>query len=81
MKTRLIQRAYVDGEKGTNTFPHIVEPSPVAKKALTDAKAGKDMSVYGAYVKLSHLLSKLLPQKLLMKIWLKQQDLDYRPKA
>ncbi|MDE6188778.1 MAG: SDR family NAD(P)-dependent oxidoreductase [Clostridia bacterium] len=76
MKTRLIQRAYVDGEKGTNTFPHIVEPKPVAQKALNDAKAGKDTSVYSAYVKFSHLLSKLLPQRLLMKIWLKQQDLD-----
>lgn len=75
MNTRLIERAFVDDEIGTNTFPHIVDPKPVALKALKDAKAGKDMSVYSAYVKLSHVLSKLLPQKLLMKIWLAQQNI------
>lgn len=53
-------------------FPAIVTPDVVAKKALNDAKKGKDMSVYGMYVKYMHLLSKIFPQKLVMKTWLKQ---------
>ena len=53
-------------------FPGIVSPDVVAKKTLNDAKKGKDMSVYGAYVKYMHLLSKIFPHKLVMKTWVKQ---------
>lgn len=51
-------------------FPGIVSPEKVVKKALKDAKKGKDMSVCSSYVKCQHLNVKLLPQKLTMKIWL-----------
>lgn len=51
-------------------FPGIVPPEKVVKKALTDAKKGKDMSVCSLYVKCQHFNVKLLPQKLTMKIWL-----------
>lgn len=51
-------------------FSGIVSPERVAKKALNDAKKGKDMSVCSLYVKCQHLNVKLLPQKLTMKIWL-----------
>lgn len=51
-------------------FPGIVSPEKVVKKALKDAKKGKDMSVCSFYVKCQHLNVKLMPQKLTMKIWL-----------
>ncbi len=51
-------------------FPGIVAPEKVAKKAIKDAKKGKDMSVCSLYVKCQHLNVKLLPQKLTMKIWM-----------
>lgn len=51
-------------------FPGIVLPEKVVKKALKDAKKGKDMSVCSFYVKCQHLNVKLMPQKLTMKIWL-----------
>lgn len=51
-------------------FPGIVSPEKVVKKALKDAKNGKDMSVCSFYVKCQHLNVKLLPQRLTMKIWL-----------
>lgn len=51
-------------------FPGIVSPEKVVKKALKDAKRGKDMSVCSLYVKCQHLNVKLMPQKLTMKIWL-----------
>lgn len=50
-------------------FPGIVPPEKVVKKALKDAKKGRDMSVCSLYVKCQHLNVKLLPQKLTMKIW------------
>ena len=53
----------------------MVTPDVVAKKALDDVRKGKDISVYGIYVKFTHLLSKLTPQKMMMKIWLMQQGM------
>lgn len=50
-------------------FGGLVLPEKVAKKALRDAKKGKDMSVCTLYVKLMHTNVKFLPQKLTMKIW------------
>lgn len=52
-------------------FPGIVAPEKVAKKALKDAKKGKDTSICSFYVKCQHLNVKLLPHKLTIKIWLK----------
>lgn len=58
----------IDGKKVY--FPGIVPPEKVVKKALKDAKRGKDMSVCSLYVKCQHMNVKLMPQKLTMKIWL-----------
>ncbi|MDE7264418.1 MAG: SDR family NAD(P)-dependent oxidoreductase [Anaeroplasmataceae bacterium] len=43
----------------------------VVKKALKDDKKRKDMSVCSLYVKYEHLVSKLWPHKIIMKIWIK----------
>lgn len=51
-------------------FPGITTPEKVVRKAIKDAKRGKDMSVCTFYVKCQHLHVKLLPQRLTMKIWL-----------
>lgn len=51
-------------------FPGIVAPDKVVKKALKDAKKGRDMSVCSLYVSWQHLIVKLMPQKLTMKVWL-----------
>ena len=50
-------------------FTGMVDPEKVVKKALKDAKKGRDMSVCSLYVKCQHLNVKLMPQKLTMKIW------------
>ena len=52
-------------------FPGIVSAEKVAIKALRDAKRGKDMSVCALYVKYLHILAKILPQKLIMNVWIK----------
>lgn len=53
-------------------FPALASPENVAAKILKDAKRGKDMSVYGVYVKWIHFLTKIFPHKLVMKSWLRQ---------
>lgn len=58
----------IDGRKVR--FPGIVTPERVVRKAIIDAKKGKDMSICSFYVKCQHLNVKLLPQRLTMKIWL-----------
>lgn len=58
----------IDGKKVR--FPGIVAPDKVVRKAIKDAKKGKDMSICSFYVKCQHLNVKLLPQRLTMKIWL-----------
>jgi short-subunit dehydrogenase len=52
-------------------FPGIVTADRVVKKALRDAQKGKDMSVCSFYVKCQHLNVKLLPQRLVMKLWMR----------
>ena len=45
----------------------------VVTRALRDMKKGKDVSVCGFSVRMQVLATKLLPHKLVMKIWCKQQ--------
>lgn len=75
MRTGFFDRGIIDAKKGTNNFSGMVTPDLVARKAINDAKKNKDMSVYGLYIKSSHLMAKVLPQCLMMKIWLKQQHM------
>lgn len=75
METGLFDRGVIGAAKGTNNFSGKVTPDVVAAKALRDTKKGKDISVYGWYVKSTHLMSKLIPQKMMMKIWLLQQGI------
>ena len=73
MKTGLMDRGDIGAGKNVTNFFGIKPADVVAKKALRDAKKGRDMSTYGIYVKLTHLLSKLLPQRWMMKFWCMQQ--------
>ena len=73
MKTGLIDRGLIGAKKATKNFAGMVTPDVVAKKAISDADKGKDISVYSAYVKMCHLVAKILPQKVMMKLWLIQQ--------
>ena len=68
IKTDLLQ-SEMNGHK--IKFPHLAEAEDVAVKTIRDAKKGKDMSVYGAYVKMMQFFSKYYPHKWIMKMWLK----------
>ena len=75
MTTNLYDRAHTGSENEVRCFFGMKDPARVAKKALKDTKRGKDMSSYGFYVKLIHLLSKILPQRLMMRFWKMQQKI------
>ena len=48
-------------------------PQEVLARALRDMKKGKDVSICGFSVRAQVFLTKLLPHRLIMKIWCKQQ--------
>ena len=55
------------------------EPEQVVERALRDYKKGKDLSILGHSVRRQVLLVKLLPHRLVMKVWMKQQGHAHRP--
>lgn len=65
--TELLQKE-INGRKVK--FPGLVSAERVAAQAMKDAKKGKDMSVCSLYVKCQHMNVKLMPQRLMMKIWM-----------
>lgn len=75
MRTSFFDRAEIGAAKSVKKFAGMTTPDKVAAKALSDARKGKDISVYGIYVRCAHLAAKLLPQRVMMKIWLRQQKI------
>ncbi|MCI8341950.1 MAG: SDR family NAD(P)-dependent oxidoreductase [Firmicutes bacterium] len=75
MDTALYARAETGAVRSPKNFVGMTNPKNVAVKAVRDAESGFDMSVYGAYVKMCHMAAKFLPQKVMMKIWLAQQNI------
>lgn len=73
--TDLFDRAIIGAKKATNRFTGMVKPDVVVKKAVKDAKRRKDMSVFGLFVKYTHVLSKIVPQRMVMKLWVSMQKL------
>jgi len=73
IKTPFLDRAKVNAPNSPRHFWFTVTPDVVAKKALNDAYKGKDTSVYGLYVNICRILTKILPEKVVMKLWLCQQ--------
>lgn len=51
----------------------------VVKKLIKDMNSNKDMSVYGFVNNMQWILAKILPHKLVMKIWMHQQKYDGTP--
>ena len=78
VKTEFFEHAVSDN--GAVTYYDILwEPADVVKQALKDYKKGKDLSILGHSVRRQVLLVKLLPHRLIMKIWMKQQGHAHRP--
>lgn len=78
VKTAFFDRAVID-DTAVVYYDVMWEPGEVIEQALKDYKKGKDVSVLGAGVRRQVRLVKLLPHRMVMKIWMKQQKHDKRP--
>ncbi len=72
VKTEFFDRAVTD-ESVITYYNRFFTSEEVVKRALRDMKKGKDVSVCGFSIRAQVFFTKLLPHRLVMKIWLKQQ--------
>ncbi len=75
VRTEFFDRAETQEKKTVTYFNRIYESADVVKLALRDMKRGKDVSILGTPVRNQVRAVKLLPHKLVMAIWMKQQGL------
>lgn len=76
-KTEFFDRAVVKDEKAVIiNYGVMYDAKKVVAKALKDSYKGKDVSVYGATNILQKFGAKILPHKLVMKIWNRRQKFD-----
>ena len=71
--TEFFDRAETQEKKVITYFNAIYQPQDVVRTALRDMKRGKDVSIHGWKIKLQVFFTKLLPHRLVMWIWMKQQ--------
>lgn len=71
VKTEFFDHAVTDDT--ITYYNKFFTPEEVITRALRDMKRGKDVSICGFSVRAQVFLTKLLPHKLIMKIWCKQQ--------
>ncbi len=78
VKTDFFDRAEKDRNTPVVSYMNVLyEPADVVKTAIHDLyHTKKDVSIHGFPVKSQVFGVKLLPHKLIMKIWMKQQGLD-----
>ena len=80
VKTEFFDHAVSDNG-AINYYDKLWEPEQVVERAQRDYKKGKDVSVLGSGVRRQVFLVKMLPHTLVMKIWMKQQGHDKRPRV
>jgi short-subunit dehydrogenase len=71
VKTEFFDHAVTDDT--ITYYNKFFTPEQVITRALRDMKRGKDVSICGFSVRAQVFFTKLLPHKLVMKIWCKQQ--------
>ena len=71
VRTEFFDRAVVDDT--IVYYNKFFTPQQVIRRAIRDMKKGKDVSVCGASVRWQVFLTKLLPHRLVMKVWCRQQ--------
>ncbi|NMA51341.1 MAG: SDR family NAD(P)-dependent oxidoreductase [Mollicutes bacterium] len=74
-KTNFFKRA-VGKNEVVKKYVAMYEPKDIITRAWKDLKKGKEVSEYGFIARSQVFLTKLVPHKLIMKIWMKQQGLE-----
>ena len=80
-KTEFFDRAVDDDKKKVVIhYNAMYDPKEVMRLAIHDLyHSNKDISCYGFVNRFQKLLTKILPHKLVMKVWMNQQKLDGTP--
>ncbi len=65
VRTEFLKIANPEGLPKSLKYNFIADPKKVVKKALRDAFANKDISVYGTGIKLLHVIGKIMPHRIL----------------
>ena len=79
-KTHFFGRAERDDKNVVINYIVMYNPEQVVNKAYDDIMRGKDVSIYGFIARSQARLARIVPTKLVMKIWIKQQKFDKRYK-
>ena len=76
-KTAFFDRAVnEDREKVVKKYIAMYDPRDIVSQAWRDAKKGKDMSKYGFVARAQGMLVRLLPHRVVMDTWQRQQKLN-----
>ncbi len=74
VRTEFFDRAETTSDSAVTYFNVVYEAADVVRTAIRDMERGKkDVSIHGARVRWQVRLVKLLPHRLVMKIWMRQQ--------
>lgn len=76
-KTAFFERA-VSENSVVKKYAVMYRPEDIVSRTWKDAKKRREVSVYGFTAKGQKLLVKLLPHRLVMRVWMKQQGLKAR---
>ncbi|MBO4872666.1 MAG: SDR family NAD(P)-dependent oxidoreductase [Lachnospiraceae bacterium] len=74
-KTEFFDRAVITKEAVVKKYVAMYDPKDIVRRAWRDLKRGKDVSIYGFKARGQAALVKILPHRLVMDIWMKQQKL------
>ena len=79
-KTAFFDRAINKDDKDVivKKYAVLYDPEKVVDKAYKDVARGKEISIYGSYARFQCFLTKILPHKFVMNVWLSQQKLKNR---
>ena len=79
-KTNFFDKAVIkDKKEVVIKYTVMYDAKDVVRKAIEDLYSNKDVSCYGFVNNFQKILTKLLPHKLVMKIWMKEQKFDGTP--
>ena len=73
VSTPFLKKAVIGSEHTASVFDGEADAASVVKKAIRDAKKGRDVSIYGKTARMYFLLSKILPTHVMMRFWMLQQ--------
>ena len=79
-KTHFFERAERDNKNVVINYIVMYQPERVVEKAYNDILKDKEVSIYGFVARSQARLARIVPTKLVMKIWIKQQQLNKRYK-